>query len=108
MTEDCTPEPAKFRDFDSTGPEWGRATLCVLYTDGGYGVYLGQVYITSNRWIWEADDFVAMPDPDDEDATPEGEGWGICETRREAKAALRAWLRENGQLPARRKKEMKS
>lgn len=73
-------QPAKFREYDSQAK---RATLCLLFTDGGYGEYLGSVYWTYAGWCWD-------------DADLEREG---CEpTRRAAKGALQRALKEAGKL----------
>lgn len=79
--------PAKFRDYDSTS----RGTLCLLYTDGGYGKYLGQVYLTDYGWHWDMDD-------DDADNDGEEDTHLVEPTRRAAKKALRNALKEAGRL----------
>ena len=82
---------ARFKDYDSRGPEGGTATMCSLYADDGEGAYLGYVYVTNrSEWHWEADG----ADPED----PEDEGHGTEDSRREAKAALRRYLKGAGIL----------
>ena len=77
---------ARFRDYDSTE----RGTLCILYDDYGEGEYLGQVYATGRGWVWEDAD----ADYEDDDDPGRGEE----DSRREAKAALRKYLKAEGVL----------
>lgn len=77
---------ARFKDYNSDA----RGTLCLLYDDYGQGMYLGQVYAAAGSWVWEAAD----TDHEDEDGDDRGEE----DSRREAKAALRAYLKAEGVL----------
>lgn len=70
-------EAPRFRDYDSQE----RGTLCLLYSDGGHGDYLGMVYKTSGGWFWEAD-------------TDTCAETGCESSRRAAKGALRNALQK--------------
>jgi len=78
---------ARFRDYDSAE---ARGTLCLLADNYGDGAHLGQVFAAGGSWVWEAADC----DWEIEDAADRGEE----DTRREAKAALRAYLKDAGVL----------
>ncbi len=72
---------ARFREYDSQE----RRTLCLLYTDAGYGDYLGMVYKTDAGWCWEAD-------------VDGFEDTGSESSRRAAKGAVRRALKDAGYL----------
>ncbi len=61
--------PARYQDYASTE----RGTLCLLFEDGGQGVYLGMVWKQTHDWGWLSDD---------------GQE-GLADSRRLAKKALR-------------------
>jgi hypothetical protein len=85
-----TKRKARFQDSNSV-EGWG--TLCCLYRweDHDWGEYLGQVWLGNNElWTWEVE---VDSGEVDEDAR-----MGSEPTRRLAKKALRAALRELGEI----------
>ncbi len=84
MTDETQERAARFQDYGSTA----RGTLCLLFADNGEGLCLGSVWATNDgQWVWET-----------QDAT-EDEGTGTEDSRREAKRALRKYLKHGHDEP---------